>query len=57
MHWRTFERLQQRARGAEMMADEHLWTVLGRAQTRLGKWQNTGLGHAVRRQRSKGFWS
>jgi hypothetical protein len=57
MHWRTYERLQQRRRGAEMMADEHLWAVLGRAQSRLGKRRNTAPRRAARRQRSKGFWT
>jgi hypothetical protein len=57
MRARTYERLQQRARDAEMMAEEHLWGVLGRTKTRLGKRRKAGLGRAATPQRSKGFWS
>jgi hypothetical protein len=41
MHWHTYGRLQQRARGAEMMA-EHLWAVLGRIQDAPGQMAEHG---------------
>ena len=34
MHWRTYERLRQRVRDAEMVAEERLWVQLGRIKTR-----------------------
>ena len=41
MHWRTYERLRQRARGAEMMAERAPLGGAGSNQARPGKWQNT----------------
>ena len=57
MHWRTYERLQQRVRSAEMVAGEHLWAMLGRSKMCPDKWQTTERSHSAGRQRSKGFWS
>ena len=37
MHWRTYERLWQRVRDAEMMAEERLWVQLARIKARLGR--------------------
>jgi hypothetical protein len=48
MHSRTYEGLRERARDAEMVAEEHLWAVLGRIRAGSGEPSRKG---------SKEFWS
>jgi hypothetical protein len=59
MHWRTFERLRQRVRDAEMVAEDRLWVQLGRIKAR-PEWQKRKLDSAkarfAGRPSSKGFW-
>jgi hypothetical protein len=46
MHWRSYERLRQRAAKAEGAANEHLWMWLGRLKARRGN-----------QRMAKGFWT
>jgi hypothetical protein len=45
MHWRSYERLRQRAARAEGAANEHLWMWLGRLKARCSH-----------QRKAKGFW-
>jgi hypothetical protein len=46
MHWRSYERLRQRAAKAEGAANEHLWMWLGRLKARRGN-----------QRMAKGLWT
>jgi hypothetical protein len=60
MHWGTYERLRQRVRDAETVAEDRLWVKLGRIKARPGL-QKRKLDSVKARfagqLRSKGFWT